>query len=100
MDNTVLKTAMIAVLESMTNEELVMLQTDLVIMQYDHWASELATLVREALECQSTADHLLSKAEASHWTEVYKDTLDSLWSLYDDPSEKNKAVLSWLAEQQ
>jgi len=98
MDNTLLKTAMIAVLESMTNEELSMLQTDLIIMKYDHWASELDTLVREALECQSTADHLSKKSD--HWTEVYRDTLDSLWSLYDDPSEKNHAILIWLAEQQ
>ncbi len=100
MDNTLLKTAMIAVLESMTKEELGMLQTELIIMKYDDWASDIATLTREALECQSTSDHLADRADESHWTEVYTDTLDALWALYDDPSEKNKAILSWIAEQQ
>ena len=100
MDNTLLKTAMVAVLESLPTEELSNLQTDLIIMQYDDWAVELATLIRDALSCQSTADHLHSKAEAAQWTEVYRDTLDALWALHDDPSEKNKAVLGWLAEQQ
>ena len=94
MDNTLLKTAVIAVLESMTNEELGMLK-DLIIMK-----SDIATLTREALAFQSTSSHLAERANEIHWTEVYTDTLDALWALHDDPSEKTKVFLSWIAEQQ
>ena len=100
MDNALLKTAIIAVLESMSNDELIAMTTDsnVVIMKYDDYIIDLRGYLSSELSCISTADHLAGKE--AQWAEVYKDTLEALWALHDDPSEKTKVFLEWIAEQQ
>ena len=100
MDNALLKTAIIAVLESMSNDELIAMTTDsnVVIMKYDDYIINLRGYLSSEMSVLSTADHLTTKEGA--FTEVYPEVLDALWGLHDDPSEKNKAILSWLAKQQ
>ena len=102
MDNTLLKTAIIAVLKSMTTDELEAMTADsnseVVIMKYDDYIINLRGYLSSEMSVLSTADHLTTKEGA--FTEVYPEVLDALWGLHDDPSEKNKAILSWLAKQQ
>jgi hypothetical protein len=108
MNDRIFKAAMTAALDAMSEEELNSLSNDHYIFHFEDWPSavksasfDLFTL-SELIEYHSENWNQIAKTRESSrpWKATFHDALDALWALHDDPSEKTKVFLEWIAKQQ
>ena len=108
MNDTLFKTAISAVLLGMDQEELNDLHPELFIVHHENWPT---TLLQESTDMFTIKEQLqlqLRKRKwpkdvgfcGEQWKHFMMETLDALWALHDDPSEKTKVFLEWIAKQQ
>jgi hypothetical protein len=117
MNDTLFKTAISAVLLGMDQEELDNLHPELFIVHHENWPTTLLEnstdmfTIKEQLQLQlrkriwpivgnSNDKHFFNTLCGEQWKQFMMETLDALWALHDDPSEKTKVFLEWIGKQQ
>ena len=111
MTDKIFKAAMVGALDAMDKHELAELSPDHVIHYIDDWPDAVMAGSYDLFEVCEVVEYHLEKwkhhsgikfhpRELSEWKDIMTEVLDALWAIHDDPSEKTKVFLEWIAKQQ
>tara|TARA_R100001510_G_C7656486_1_gene216530 strand:+ start:747 stop:1082 length:336 start_codon:yes stop_codon:yes gene_type:complete len=111
MTNKLFKAAMVGALDAMNEHELFELSPDHVIFYIDDWPDAARDASYKLYETWEVVEYHIEKfrqhsdtkvhpRQPSEWKDIVTEVLDALWAIHDDPSEKTKVFLEWIAKQQ
>ena len=104
MTDRIFKAAMVAALDAMTEQELAELSNDHYIFHFEDFPEAVQAGSYNLFEMSDLIEYHIAKLKTDRnlngWSVIMTQVLDALWAIHDDPSEKTKVFLEWIAKQQ
>ena len=104
MTDRIFKAAMVAALDAMTEQELSELSNEHYIFHFEDFPEAVKSGSYNLFEMSDLIEYHIANLKTDRnlngWSVIMTQVLDALWAIHDDPSEKTKVFLEWIAKQQ